>query len=66
MNYLIKKLKQIKHFFFQKKVIDKTETNKKTNPYELLWYKQGISEKEIRENNTKYWQWEMEFNNFKP
>lgn len=39
---------------------------KKRNPYMLLWYKQGWSEKQIAMNNDKYWAWEIENNGFNP
>ena len=36
----------------------------KSNPYELIWYKKGWSEKRINKNNAKYWLWEIEHNAF--
>jgi hypothetical protein len=36
------------------------------NPYELIWYRQGWSDKRVAKNNTKYWEWEMKYNNFQP
>jgi hypothetical protein len=36
------------------------------NPYQLIWYKQGWSEQRIKKNNTKYWEWEIKYNNFVP
>jgi len=38
------------------------EEKKKKNPYELLWYKQGWSEKRIAINNLKYWEFEVKHN----
>jgi hypothetical protein len=35
------------------------------NPYQLIWYKQRWSEKRIRKNNSKYWEWEIVHNGFK-
>ena len=35
------------------------------NPYKLLWYKQGWSQKRIIINNKNYWLWEIKHNNFK-
>jgi len=29
------------------------------NPYELIWYQQGWSEKKLQRNNAKYWEWEF-------
>ena len=39
---------------------------KEKNPYELVWYREGWSEKKIKKNNTKYWEWEIKYNNFVP
>ena len=39
---------------------------KSNNPYQLIWYKEGWSEKKIRKNNTKFWEWEIKKNNFVP
>jgi hypothetical protein len=36
------------------------------NPYQLIWYKQGWSQKKIKKNNSKYWEWEIKKNNFVP
>ncbi len=36
----------------------KTIPPKPTNPYSLLWYRQGWSESKIKKNNTKFWKWE--------
>jgi len=47
-------------------VVCSASYEKKQNPYELLWYKQGWSEKRTAINNTKYWQWEMDYNGFDP
>lgn len=46
-----------------------TKCNKKIelkNPYQLTYYNRDWSEKQTAINNTKYWKWEMEHNNFKP
>ena len=37
----------------------------KTNPYNLVWYQAGWSEKKTTENNKKYWLWEIKHNGFK-
>jgi hypothetical protein len=47
-------------------VVCSASSEKKQNPYMLLWYKQGWSEKRIAINNSKYWQWEIEHNGFRP
>lgn len=39
---------------------------KKRNPYNLIWYKKGWSDKKISENNKKYWDFEIKHNGFKP
>ncbi len=39
---------------------------KEKNPYELVWYREGWPEKKIKKNNTKYWEWEIKYNNFIP
>lgn len=39
---------------------------RKTNPYELIWYKQGWSQRKVDTNNAKYWAFEMKYNGFKP
>lgn len=36
------------------------------NPYQLIWYKQGWSQKKVEKNNAKYWEWEIKYNNFVP
>jgi hypothetical protein len=36
------------------------------NPYKLIWYKKGWSEKRIAKNNAKFWLWEIKNNNFQP
>ena len=41
-------------------------SEKKKNPYMLLWYQKGWSKKRIAKNNYKYWQWEIENNGFRP
>lgn len=33
-----------------------------TNPYELIWYKQGWSKTRIEKNNANYWKFEIEHN----
>jgi hypothetical protein len=38
----------------------------KKNPYQLIWYKQGWSQKKVETNNAKYWEWEIKYNNFVP
>jgi len=35
---------------------------RKTNPYELIWYKQGWSKTITENNNAKYWEFEIEYN----
>ena len=39
--------------------------SRKSNPYQLIWYKQGWSEDRVRKNNSKYWEWEIVHNGFK-
>ena len=39
--------------------------SRKSNPYQLIWYKQGWSENRVRKNNSKYWEWEIVHNGFK-
>lgn len=34
----------------------------KTNPYQIIWYRKGWSERKIQKNNAKYWEWEIENN----
>lgn len=41
-------------------------SSKKQNPYTLLWYRKGWSENKVKKNNSKYWEWEMIHNGFKP
>ena len=36
--------------------------SRKSNPYQLIWYKQGWSENRVRKNNSKYWEFEIEHN----
>lgn len=36
------------------------------NPYTLIWWKSGWSLSKIKKNNTKFWQWEIKNNGFKP
>ena len=36
------------------------------NPYTLYWLRADWTNKELKDNNTKYWQWEIDNNNFKP
>lgn len=38
---------------------------RKTNPYELIWYKQGWSKSRIARNNSKYWEFEVKYNGLK-
>lgn len=33
------------------------------NPYQLIWYKQGWSDKRIAKNNDKFWDWEAKHGN---
>jgi len=47
-------------------VVCSATTERKPNPYMLLWYKQGWSEKRIAINNSKYWKWEIDHNGFRP
>lgn len=43
-----------------------TDTEKpKTNPYNLIWYREGWSKKRIEKNNAKYWEWEIKNNRIK-
>lgn len=37
-------------------------TDKKPNPYVLIWYRQGWSKTRIEKNNAKYWEFEIEHN----
>lgn len=36
------------------------------NPYKLIWFNFRMSQKQVDENNAKYWLWEMEHNGFIP
>ena len=38
---------------------------RKPNPYQLIWYKQGWSTNRVKKNNSKYWEWEIVHNGFK-
>lgn len=38
----------------------------KQNPYKLVWYRADWSTKKTEENNRKYWEWEIKYNNFNP
>lgn len=40
-------------------------TERKPNPYSLVWYRRGWSESRIAKNNARYWQWEIDHNGFK-
>lgn len=46
--------------------INMTLKEKKTNPYQLVWYRADWSDAKVKKNNTKYWEWEMKYNNFVP
>jgi hypothetical protein len=35
------------------------------NPFKLVWYNSKWSEKKTAINNAKYWEWEINNNNFK-
>ena len=52
----------IKKLFHKKK--EEEPVNK--NPYILLWYKHNWSHRKVEINNSKYWQWEIDNNGFKP
>ncbi len=39
--------------------------SRKSNPYQLVWYKQGWSENRVKKNNSKYWEWEIVHNGFR-
>ena len=38
---------------------------RKTNPYQLIWYRQGWSQRKVSRNNTKYWEFEVKHNGLK-
>lgn len=38
---------------------------RKTNPYELIWYKQGWSKNKVARNNWKYYEFEIKHNGLK-
>ena len=40
--------------------------DKKKNPYTLVCYRAGWSNKKTEVNNLKYWKWEMDNNGFDP
>ncbi len=67
MKQIIKYLRQFKQWILFI-VIDSTpvELPKNKNPYILIWYKQSWSKRKTAENNTKYWQWEIDYNGFTP
>lgn len=43
-------------------VVCSASSEKKPNPYELIWYRQGWSKTRIEKNNAKYWEFEIEHN----
>jgi len=43
-------------------VVRSASTDKKPNPYKLIWYRQGWSKTRIEKNNAKYWEFEIEHN----
>jgi len=43
-------------------VVCSASIDKKPNPYELIWYKQGWSKTRTKKNNAKYWKFEIEHN----
>lgn len=47
-------------------IVCSASSEKKQNPYELIWYMQGWSKTRVKKNNTKYWQWEINYNGFNP
>ncbi len=38
---------------------------KKKNPYTLIWWDSKMTQKQIEQNNTKFWEWEIKYNGFK-
>lgn len=48
-----------------KPIVVGSATEPKSNPYSLVWYRRGWSERRTAENNARYWQWEIERNGFK-
>ena len=66
MKYLTKKLTRFKQWILSIVVGSTSSKKVSENPYMLIWYKQGWDEKQITENNTKYWKWEIDYNGFKP
>lgn len=39
--------------------------SKLKNPYSLVYYRAGWGKTKTERNNSKYWQWEFEYNGFK-
>lgn len=42
-----------------------SESQVKKNPFKLIWYNSDMTENQISENNTRYWEWEIKYNNLK-
>ena len=47
------------------KTLSNVSDIKPKNPYSLVWYRADWTKRKTRENNAKYWQWEIKHNNFK-
>jgi 8-oxo-dGTP diphosphatase len=43
-----------------------SDKNVMVNPFELIHYNVGLTQKEIDENNGKFWDWEIKYNGFRP
>lgn len=43
-------------------VVCSASSEKKPNPYEWIWYRQGWSDTKIAKNNAKYWEFEIKNN----
>ena len=61
---MIRRLLELLHLIKpQKTRLQQTDVSgnasRNPNPYHLIWYKQGWSEKRVRKNNSAYWEWEM-------
>lgn len=66
MEFIKRLLKSRKKQCNIQNVVCSASSEKQQNPYTLLWYKQGWSEKRTAINNTKYWKWEIDHNGFDP
>lgn len=43
----------------------KPKIERKQNPYHLIHYHHKMTERQVRKNNTNYWEWEINNNGFK-